>query len=98
MLLNVDWVADMKPSIEERQSDLWYRALIANLERRKGLGMSEYELYGNWCLKNYPLEVMCLNWKNYKVKNGSVMDAIKKEGKFISVPQHSHFEVKEGNL
>ena len=97
MLFKVGWVADMKRSIEERQSDQWYRALIANLERRKGLGMSEYELYGNWCLKNYPLEVMCVNWENYEVKNGSVMDAMKNEGNFRSVSQHSYFEVKEGN-
>jgi hypothetical protein len=98
MLFKVDWDADMNRSIEEQQSDLCNRVLIANLERRKCLGMSEYELFGNWCLKNYPLEVMCLNWKNYKVKNGSVMDAIKNEGKYISVSQHSHFEVKEGSL
>lgn len=100
MLFSTNWLADMKQHIENRVSEIWYRALINNLECRKGLGMSEYELYGNWCLHQYPNEVMCVDWENFKVKCGNMDEIVQNGGNFRSVSRHSYFtkEPREGVL
>jgi hypothetical protein len=91
MLFKTDWLADMKRHIENRKSEKWYHALIHNLERTKGVGMSEYELYGNWCLNQYPDEVLCVDWENFKSKRGYIEDSIQNEGDYRSVSRHSYF-------
>ena len=92
MLFKRDWLADMKLHIEQNCSQAWYDAIIGNLESKKGLGFSEFELYGNWCLQNYPDEVLCVDWEHLDVKQVDKQVALVNDSFYRSVSCHSYHD------
>ncbi|MEI6536099.1 MAG: DUF6492 family protein, partial [Verrucomicrobiaceae bacterium] len=49
----------LKAHIEKRFQCPWFEAIIRNTRMDDASGCSDYELYGQWCLSQYPLETTC---------------------------------------
>lgn len=92
MLFRNAWLAELKAAIEERHQKPWTKAVIDGLERRKGNGFCEYELYGNWCYANYRDQIQCIHWENGEVKPSLIAETNLDDPNYRSLSFHSYLE------
>lgn len=53
MVFNKKYLKKLKNNIEKLHQKIWYEAIIDTLDYDEFSNFSEYDLYGNWMLKNY---------------------------------------------
>jgi hypothetical protein len=95
VLMQKSKLIELKNEIEFRHGDdKWYNCILKQLESSNDFRMSEYEIYGQWMLQNYPNEIEREYWFNIpcKPKNILKMNQIKNTllKKYRSVSFHSY--------
>jgi hypothetical protein len=62
MLVDVSRLAALKSHIERRFDCRWFEAILRNVDFAVASGFSEFELYGQWCIRRYPLDTVREYW------------------------------------
>lgn len=95
ILMQKSKLMELKNEIESRHRDeTWYNIIIKLLYSSNEFAMSEYEIYAQWMLQNYPNEIEREYWFNIacKPKNISKLNKINHNlaKKYRSVSFHSY--------
>ena len=66
MIFETKYIDEILNKIENKHNDLFYNVFLKTIIDVKNSGASEYEIYFNFMLKNYPniIQIRKLNWKN----------------------------------
>ena len=66
MMFETKYIVELFYHVESRYNDIFYNIFLNNVTDYSGSGASEYEMYFNFMLKNYPREIIVrkLNWCN----------------------------------
>jgi tRNA A22 N-methylase len=88
-------IVELKNEIELMNEDnKWYEILLKLLKTSNDLSMSEYEIYGQWMLQNYPNEIEREYWFNIPCKPKKISKIINIKDnlsqKYRSVSFHSY--------
>lgn len=81
MLFETKYVKDLLLKVQLIHSDYFYNVFLKNVVHVNGAGASEYEIYFNYMLSNYPdnISIRPLKWKN-----SDTMDDINNDYHYIS--------------
>ena len=93
MLFQRDLMAAMQAEVERRCGLPFVEAALANIDRSRTDGMSEYEIYGNFLHSRHPGRFATRYWYNVKVDPGNLESLAQlraKYGRFNSVSAHLH--------
>jgi hypothetical protein len=94
MVFNKARLSELKLEIERRHGIPWHKAIYLSAELSSKSGISEYELYGHWMIRNYPEEIFTNFWSNLaldqaKLESMSIMNQ-KYGGLFETVSFHKY--------
>ena len=64
MLFKQSWLKEMKKKIESIHNEPWWKVIINKTDYHNISGFSEYETYGNYCLKIHSSEIIREYWWN----------------------------------
>lgn len=66
MIFETKYINELICKIEKNHNDLFYNVFLDKVTDKNNSGASEYEIYFNYMMKNYPNEIKIrkLNWKN----------------------------------
>lgn len=64
MLFNKNITKELLVFLEQRRGQKWFDEIMYMLSKHKNAKMSEYELYANFLIKNYPEKVILEYWYN----------------------------------
>lgn len=90
MVFNKSKLVELKNEIEMNFGKTkWYEQIIGLTRKFNDISVfSEFELYSNWCLKNYPESFLITPCFNLKLKNLSKLSEIKSFNKIHTVSVH----------
>lgn len=95
MMIENSKMAALKREIEERNfGKKWYEVLIGKIDRSEGASLSEYEIYGQWMLQNYPDGIIREYWFNIALPDNNLknLSNLKKKlaAEYRSISFHSY--------
>ena len=66
MIFEKKYINELISKIEKNHNELFYNIFLKSVLDKNGSGASEYEIYFNYMLQNYPnkIKIRKLNWKN----------------------------------
>ncbi|WP_373430068.1 DUF6492 family protein [Paenibacillus sp. GD4] len=64
MLFEREKLRELKRKIESRHGQVWYKAIIQSINRRKQFGFSEFETYGNYVYEKNPSQCVLKSARN----------------------------------
>ena len=74
MLFDQDKLHQIKTYLETKFGKPWYKAIIDNTDKNEVSGFSEYELYGQWMVQNYPNRITREYWFNVTLPRTELAD------------------------
>lgn len=95
MLIEKNKIIELKKELESgHYGKKWYEVIMNNINRLEGAAVSEYELYGQWMLRNYPDKIIREYWYNMALTDNNLKDLSYLQEKFgadyRSISFHSH--------
>jgi FkbM family methyltransferase len=81
MMFETKYVKELILKVQMKHSDYFYNVFLNNVDEINGAGASEYEIYFNFMLANYPNHI---NIRPLKWKNTDTMNDINKDYDYIS--------------
>lgn len=82
MLFSKKRVFELKKEIEFHTNQSWYEAIINRLHSLNNISLSEYEIYGNWMLKNHGDKIVNEYWFNKTMSQKEIKNYSKFQEKY----------------
>lgn len=87
-------LGELKEKIEENTGDIWYKAIIHNLDQNETSCVSDYETYGQFLFHHYRENIILENWYNLSLNRNDLKNIKKlekeKSNRFKTISFHSY--------
>jgi hypothetical protein len=96
MLFERARLIELKGLIEKQHGESWHKVILKLMDRSQESAFSEYELYGQWILRNYGKDIIREYWFNIALGRSRLasLDKLMRElgTRFRSASFHSHLK------